>query len=159
KRTLTLVLSESPQSVFALAKMGQLSAQSGDRAGALEFFDRALKAAPNQPLLREMLSAEFRRQGNAAKAEAYAGPAPSSGRKRTPIRYPDPLAVEVAAHNRSAMQKNVQGVRMVQRGRYQDVLPYFESASAANPHSAPVLVNLGMTQLGLGETKQAQSTL
>jgi tetratricopeptide (TPR) repeat protein len=159
RQTFQVVLKLAPGNAFALVKSGQLASQSGDGSAALGFLERALKAAPNQPVIRQLLANEYRREGNTAKAAEFAVNLPSGSRGLPAIEFPDPLIQQVENFNLSGTRQNRIGLRLAKLGRDADALPYFVRAVAADPKSVNFLLNLGSTLLALGGVEDAQMRL
>jgi tetratricopeptide (TPR) repeat protein len=158
-QTFQAVLKLAPGNLFALLKSGQLASQSGDGTAALGFLERALKQAPNQLVIRQLLANEYRRQGNTAKAAEFAVSLPSGSRGLPSVEFPDPLAQQIETLNLSGTRQNRLGLRQAKLGRDGDALPYFVRAVAADPKSVNFLLNLGTTLLALGRVEDAQKRL
>jgi tetratricopeptide (TPR) repeat protein len=140
---------------FPLVRLGQLASRDGDGARAIEYYDRALALLPGWPEIRKLVSAEYRRQGNLAKAAEYAVPADNT-RKDQPLGYSDALMAEVEDLNRSAARMMRLGNQAAALGHWREAMQEFGQAEAANSDSPATHLNYGSALLAMGRTEEAR---
>ena len=151
-------LQVEPDAPFALVRLGQLASRAGDSDRAITYFQRALAVLPNRAEIRSLLAAEYRRHGDAVRADLIA-PASDANRKDQPLSYADPIYASVMELNQSGAWQNRLGAESFRVGRWRWALVHFKRAVDANPGLAQARANYGRTLLILGNVQVAQKQL
>jgi predicted Zn-dependent protease len=155
RRMFRSVLEFRPDQPFALVRMGQLASREGNHADAAEYFRKALSSLPGRAEIRNLLAAEYRMQGDLARAEQTAVP-PDIRRKAQPIFWPDPVRASVEELNQSGGWQEYQANRLLARGRWRSAAVRLAAGVAADPGSALKHAAFAKALLGLDEVEQAR---
>jgi tetratricopeptide (TPR) repeat protein len=155
RRMFEAAIGVNARAPFPLVRLGQLASREADGARAVEYYERALQLLPGTPEIRNLMAAEYRRQGNTAKTAEYAVPADSM-RKDRPLGYSDTLMAEVEELNRSGARMNRLGNQAAVLGHWREALQEFQQATAANPESAGAHGNYALALMAMGRIEAAQ---
>ncbi len=156
--TFELALKINPLSPFALVNLAQLASRDGDHRKAIDYLVKAMSSQLNQPAIRRLLAAEYRRDGDAAKAKEYAE-SNGSNRKADSVDFPDPVITVVRELNRSGARQNQLGARLLELGRYQEAMTHFVRGIQAASNSFGLHFNYSACLLALDRVEEGQKEL
>lgn len=148
-------LEEDSESAIALMKLGQIASLQGDRQQAVDFFEHVLRTTPNAREVLLLLAAEYRKDGETAKAEQTLKQAESLPDVPT-IHRNDPLMAGVRELDRSPLKFNRSGRQAMTAGHIGQALQLFQRGLEIEPENLPLLANFGLAWEQLGNHQRAR---
>ena len=140
----------------ALARigLGEVSLRERRFEEAIDHFDAALARVPQASSIHYSLAMAYRGLGRLDQARSHL-----ERRGSADVTIGDPIVDSLQTLVRGERGLVVQGRRAYEAGQYKEAAAAFSSAIDAAPSSVTARVNLGLTQLQLGNTTEALALL
>ncbi len=148
KRIFQNILDRQPNNRDALAGMGYVAMKQQDFSTAADYFERA-SAAGNRSVSTALNSAQFWIKMNAAEEQLKAGNSDAAAEGYR-------AALQLDSNNPNAFEGL--GGAMMQAGREQDAIPFFEQAVRADAQRASAWKGLFMAQSAADDMQAALDT-
>ncbi|MBI4263190.1 MAG: tetratricopeptide repeat protein [Acidobacteria bacterium] len=146
---LVTALMLQPDSLAALFGLGRVALTRRDYQRAVDHFEKALALDPRAAAVHYPLAMAYRGLGDGDKADAHL-------RLRAPgaLTPPDPHLEQLGDFARTATSYEIDGVRALDAGRWNDAAAHFRKGIAIAPATPSLRLNLG-TALALAGDERA----
>lgn len=147
----------TPAHAVANHNLGVILAQSADPASALEFFDRAVASAPDEPVYWLSHARGLILTGHPANAAALLEQAMAAGHRGDTFTAMHRQAVRVAAQANDAAALDQMGQALLAEGHTDRAISSFERAIASDPDFVEAHFHLGSVYSEYGDVARGFS--
>ena len=148
------VLSQRPDEAAAIAALGEIAAERGDHATAVERFRRALELQPAADRLHYLLGLSLRRIGESDAAREQL-----ARRGEVSPGFHDQYLSAMQGRAKSPAFYGERGMAAAEAGRLEEAAVLFELAVEIGPAEVPGRLSLGRTLIMLDRVREARPHL